>query len=152
MNFIDFFAFLSRLFLANMVQLHCTRRNSQISSSSSSWITQQVAVNLISIRRTASRMKSINLAGNDGFFLDFRESVRDPEFLRLCTDIGRVYGMRPDQQNCCCDTTKAFIAELLNHGSHLYSIEDFVEFTDCALERFGIACGDEDMLLPRLND
>lgn len=153
MNFFDFFIFLSRFFLANIAQLCCQHGDNEISVSSSSQVAHHLAVNLVSIRRIALKMKSIDgVAGNRGFFLDLRETLDDPEFLKLCIDVGRTYAMISRQQNGSFHTKKALMAELVHYTSHICSPDDFVKFIDYAVTKLSGTCCKENILLSKLVD
>ncbi|XP_050150609.1 arginine-specific demethylase JMJ20-like [Malus sylvestris] len=47
-----------------------------------------------------------------GFHLDFRETLTDPEFFKLNTDLGSIYGMVHMQPDCSCDTKKAWLDDM----------------------------------------
>ncbi|KAJ8771808.1 hypothetical protein K2173_026985 [Erythroxylum novogranatense] len=139
MNFIDFFVFLSRLFLANIGQLYYPNDENGSSSRISSSFSQHLALNLTSIQMISSKMKSMNLAGNDDFFVDWQEILDDPEFSMLCVDVGRTYQMIHKQQIETCDINKALIVDLIYYSPRIRTLKDFVIFIDTALTKLGIS-------------
>lgn len=151
MTFLLFF-FLSRFFLANIIQLYCQHRDNEISVQHSSQLNQHLAFNLVSIQWITLKMKSTDdVAGNCGFFLDLRQTFDDPEFLKLCIDVDRTYAMVYGQQNGSCDTKKALMAELLDYASHICSPEDFVKVMDYAATKLSGTCCKENILLSRMD-
>ncbi|KDP31061.1 hypothetical protein JCGZ_11437 [Jatropha curcas] len=152
MNFIDFFIFLARFFLANAVQLYCRCRDNKILFSRSYKVNQQLAINLTSIQKIALKMKSSEgVAANGGFFLDLKETLDDPEFLKLCSDMGRTYGVIHEQQEWNSNTKKALVIDLLEYSSSICSFEDFVNFIDYVITKLGNTCCEENILQPTLD-
>ncbi|XP_061953939.1 arginine-specific demethylase JMJ20 isoform X2 [Populus nigra] len=153
MNFSDFFIFLSRFFSANILQLYCQLREEGISVWGSSKMAKHLVFNLASIRRIALKLTSMDVvAGNHGFFLDLMETLDDPNFLKLFIDVGRAYGKIHEQQNCSCDTKKAWMVEFLDYSSHIRNPEDFVKFIDYSVTKLGATFCEENLLLSGLNN
>ncbi|KAJ6970552.1 arginine-specific demethylase JMJ20 isoform X2 [Populus alba] len=153
MNFSDFFIFLSRFFSANILQLYCQLREDGISVWSSSKMAKHLVFNLASIRRIALKLMGMGVvAGNHGFFLDLMEMLDDPNFLKLFIDVGRAYGKIHEQQNCSCDTKKAWMVEFLDYSSHIRNPEDFVKFIDYSVAKLGATFCEEKHLLSGLNN
>lgn len=153
MNFSDFFIFLSRFFSANILQLYCQLREEGISVWSSSKMAKHLVFNLASIRRIALKLTSMDVvAGNHGFFLDLMETLDDPNFLKLFIDVGRAYGKIHEQQNCSCDTKKAWMVEFLDYSSHIRNPEDFVKFIDYSVAKLSASFCEENLLLSGLNN
>ncbi|XP_011046192.1 PREDICTED: jmjC domain-containing protein 4 isoform X2 [Populus euphratica] len=153
MNFSDFLIFLSRFFSANILQLYCQLREDGISVWSSSKMAKHLVFNLASIRRIALKLTSMDVvAGNHGFFLDLMEMLDDPNFLKLCIDVGRAYGKIHEQRNCSCDTKKAWMVEFLDYSSHIRNPEDFVEFIDFSVAKLGATFCEENLLVSGFND
>uniref|UniRef100_A0A6N2KD42 JmjC domain-containing protein n=1 Tax=Salix viminalis TaxID=40686 RepID=A0A6N2KD42_SALVM len=153
MNFSDFFIFLSRFFLANILQLCCQLREDGMSGWSSSKMAKHLVFNLASIRRIALKLTSMDfVAGNHGFFLDLMETLDDPNFLELCLDVGRIYGKIHEQQNCSFDTKKAWMVEFLDYSSHIRNLEDFVKFIDYSVAKLSATFSEEFFLVSGLNN
>lgn len=153
MNFSDFFIFLSRFFLANILQLCCQHREDGMSVWSSSKMAKHLVFNLACIRRIALKLTSMDfVAGNHGFFLDLMETLDDPNFLELCIDVGRIYGKIHEQQNCSFDTKKAWMVEFLDYSSHIRNLEDFVKFIDYSVAKLSATFSEEIFLVSGLNN
>ncbi|XP_021650393.2 arginine-specific demethylase JMJ20 isoform X2 [Hevea brasiliensis] len=145
MNFVDFYIFLARFFLANIVQLYFQPRDNEISLRSCSKVTRNLIFNLASIQKIALKMKSTGVViGNHGFFLDLKDTLEDePEFLKLCIDVGRVYGMINEQQIWNKDPKKALVVDILGYSSSIRTLEDFVKFIDYSLAKLSNICCEE---------
>lgn len=142
MNFSDFFIFISRFSLANVVELYYLHGESN--SESSIWRRsarkQHFVLNLAYIRKTALKMKSeCGVQGNLGI-LDLRESLSDPKFLKLCTGLGRIYAVIHEQENQSCTMKKVLMADFENYGSHVCSPEDLVKFIDYTVSKLSGSC------------
>ncbi|CAI0398494.1 unnamed protein product [Linum tenue] len=141
MNFVDFSNFLLRLFLANLAQVFHQYTDSKTSSvSSSSQLTQHFTFNLSAIRRIVVKVEESmdGLAGYPGFSINLKDTLEDPEFLKLCIDVGKTYGMIHDQPSRSSYEHEAFIDEILDYGSHIVSTKDFVKFIDFFCHKFGL--------------
>ncbi|KAK6261258.1 hypothetical protein QUC31_007074 [Theobroma cacao] len=137
MNFNDFFIFISRFSLANVVELYYIHNESKSKSSNRHWsdMVQHFAQNLASMRKIALKMKSEGgVQGNLGI-LDLRESLSDPKFLKLCSGLGRIYAVIHEQENWSCTMRKVLMAEFENYGSRVCSPEDLVKFIDYAVSK-----------------
>ncbi|CAK7322940.1 unnamed protein product [Dovyalis caffra] len=97
------------------------------------------------------RNLAANTAGNHGFFLDLMEMLDDPNFLQLCIDMGRTYGIIHEQQNCSCDTKKAWMVEFLDCSSHIHNLEDLVKFIDYSVAKLTATFCEEKFLESGLN-
>ncbi|CAL1367395.1 unnamed protein product [Linum trigynum] len=141
MNFVDFSIFLLRLFLANLTQVFHRYTDSKTSSvSSSSQLTQHFTFNLSAIRRIVVKVEESmdGLAGYPGFSINLKDTLEDPEFLKLCIDVGKTYGMIHDQPSRSSYEHEAFIDEILDYGSHIVSTKVFVKFIDFFCHKFGL--------------
>ncbi|WCJ36106.1 2-oxoglutarate and iron-dependent oxygenase JMJD4 [Euphorbia peplus] len=138
MNFIDFVTFLARFFLANGVQLCCHHSN-ETSVSSASKVTQHVAFNLECIQKIALKMKSTEGVIGNHRFLDVRETVVDPEFVKLCIDVSTTYGRIHDEaeNRNNRDLENALVDDVLDYGSSISSLEEFVEFVNNVVTKLG---------------
>ncbi|XP_065875119.1 arginine-specific demethylase JMJ20 isoform X2 [Euphorbia lathyris] len=151
MNFIDFVIFLVRFFLANAVQVCCHHRY-EIPLWSASKLTERIAFNLASIQKIAVKMKSTeSVIGNHRFFLDVNETMVDPEFVKLCIDVSRTYGRIHESENRNRDMENALVVDMLDYGSSICSIEDFVEFINDVVAKLGNICSEEKVLLTTLD-
>ncbi|GAY47341.1 hypothetical protein CUMW_103860 [Citrus unshiu] len=153
MNFYDFFSFISRFSLVNVVILFHLRRDYENQIWSSSPVARHLALNLVSIRKIALKMKSVNdLAGSFGFFMYLKETLDDPEFLKLCMGFCRTYGMIHEEEKWTCEIKKALMLDFEDYDSLISSPEDLVKFIDFAAGKFSGNCSEENILLSRLED
>ncbi|KAH9720355.1 JmjC domain-containing protein [Citrus sinensis] len=153
MNFYDFFSFLSRFSLVNVVILFHLRRDYENQIWSSSPVARHLALNLVSIQKIALKMKSVNdLAGSFGFFMYLKETLDDPEFLKLCMGFCRTYGMIHEEEKWTCEIKKALMLDFEDYDSLISSPEDLVKFIDFAAGKFSGNFSEENILLSRLED
>ncbi|KAL1347268.1 hypothetical protein AAHE18_08G246300 [Arachis hypogaea] len=145
MNFYDFFTFISRFTLANIVLLcYINGRHGNITQISST-IAQHLLMNLGSIRKVASEMKDRHaLKGNQDRAVDIIETLEDPRFCKLCMDIGRTYAMIHEESHLSFDFESASAGEIADltvlkahTSSQFYTPEDLVEFIDNAVAEHG---------------
>ncbi|XVE57180.1 hypothetical protein DITRI_Ditri04bG0071200 [Diplodiscus trichospermus] len=154
MNFNDFFIFISRFSLANVVELYYLHGESNLESSISHWsaVVQHFALNLAYLREIALKMKSeCGMQGNLGI-LDLRECLNDPKFLKLCTGLGRIYAVIHGQENWRCDMKKVLMADFEQCGSHVCSPDDLVKLIDYAISKLSGNCTEKNTLLSVLYD
>ncbi|KAK8981412.1 hypothetical protein V6N11_027834 [Hibiscus sabdariffa] len=148
MNFKDFFIFISRLSLANVVELYYLRGES--SSESSIWhcsaIVKHFALNLASIRKIALKMKSEAVQGNFGI-INLWETLSDPKFIKLCAGLGRIYSVVHEEENWSCTVKKVLMADFEKYGSQVCSPEDLVTFIDHAVSELSSNCNEQSTLL-----
>lgn len=153
MNFYDFFSFISRFSLVNVVILFHLRRDYENQIWSSSPVARHLALNLVSIQKIALKMKSVNdLAGSFGFFMYLKETLDDPEFLKLCMGFCRTYGMIHEEEKWTCEIKKALMLDFEDYDSLISSPEDLVKFIDFAAGKFSGNFSEENILLSRLED
>ena len=157
MNFYDFFIFITRFCLANLVQLCHLLRDCENPTWSSSALAQHLALNLQSVRKIAVKINSIGgVAGSHGFFLNIRETLEDPGFLNLCMGLERTYGMIHKQQSCF-DKKKDLLDDLTNfdiirtYSSQICTAKDLVRFIDNAIVKISGINSDE-IVLPLESD
>ncbi|TXG50233.1 hypothetical protein EZV62_022757 [Acer yangbiense] len=151
MNFYDFFTFISRFALVNVVQLfHLHNENSMWNSTSTA---QHLVLNLVSIRKIAINMKTVGVSAADcGFFMDLKETLDDPKFLKFCTGMCQTYGMIHKQTKCSCDMKKALMVDFGGFGSSISTPEDLVKFIDYAAQKLGGTCSEENIMLSKFDD
>ncbi|MBA0862603.1 hypothetical protein Goshw_010642 [Gossypium schwendimanii] len=147
-NFNDFFIFISRFSLANVVELYYLR--GELNSENSIWhcspIIKHFALNLSSIRKTALKMKSEGVKGNLGI-INLLETLSDPKFLKLCTGLGRIYSVIHEEENWSCTMKKALMADFAKYGSQVCSPEDLITFIDYAVSKLSSNCDEQNPLL-----
>ncbi|MBA0773780.1 hypothetical protein Gotri_009033 [Gossypium trilobum] len=148
MNFNDFFIFISRFSLANVVELYYLR--GELNSENTIWhcsaIIKHFALNLSSIRKTALKMKSEGVKGNLGI-INLLETLSDPKFLKLCTGLGRIYSVIHEEENWSCTMKKALMADFAKYGSQVCSPEDLITFIDYAVSKLSSNCDEQNPLL-----
>ncbi|MBA0622008.1 hypothetical protein Godav_007581 [Gossypium davidsonii] len=148
MNFNDFFIFISRFSLANVVELYYLR--GELNSENSMWhcsaIIKHFALNLSSIRKTALKMKSEGVKGNLGI-INLLETLSDPKFLKLCTGLGTIYSVIHEEENWSCTVKKALMADFAKYGSQVCSPEDLITFIDYAVSKLSSNCDEQNPLL-----
>ncbi|KAJ4712382.1 jmjC domain-containing protein 4 [Melia azedarach] len=153
MNFYDFFIFISRFTLLNVVILFHLLGDYENPIWSSSTLAKHLALNLVSIRKIALKMKTGGIAaGNCGFFVDLRETLDDAEFLKLCTGLCRIYGMIHEEEKWSSEIKKALTVDFGDYGSLISSPEELVKFIDYASGKLSGNCSEENFLLSRLED
>lgn len=91
MNFVDFFTFIVRISIANLLHL-CNHLEDCKNDSAAlcSWAEHTIS-NLMSIRRVALRMESTSLAEDKGVLLDTQKIWRDPSFIQLYSALNRIF-------------------------------------------------------------
>lgn len=153
MNFYDFFAFVSRFTLLNVVQLFQLLRDSENPIWSSSPIAQHLALNLVSIGKIALKMKCVGVpSGNFGFLVDVRETLDDPEFFKLCIGFSRTYEMVHKLQKQSCESKKSLMVDLEGYGYLISTPEDLIKLIDYATRKLSGNCSEENILLPKFDD
>ncbi|KAG7614006.1 JmjC domain [Arabidopsis suecica] len=93
MNLNDFFLFMSRFSLGNMVLLQSYSDKHKNLNSCSSALAQNLLLNLSTIRKIMMMMISAGGVTAEEVYLDLRETLEDPQFLRFVRDMGRTYAM-----------------------------------------------------------
>ncbi|OMO49875.1 hypothetical protein CCACVL1_30778 [Corchorus capsularis] len=146
MNFKDFFIFISRFALANVVELCYLLGESKSKSWCSSAMIEQFALNLASIMKIASKMISEGgVQGNLGI-LDLREALNDPKFLKLCRDLGRIYAVIHEEEKWSSIVKEALMDDF-EYGSQVCSPEDLVRFIEYFVSKLSANCTDQNTLL-----
>lgn len=140
MNFYDFFIFLARFSLANLVVLDTLARDTENIAGSLSPMVQQLAQNLASIQKIALKMKFLECFSEDqGFVLDLGETHKDPKFSELCYSLIQTCGSIHKQQilSFCPKTIATHESRTLiiiqNFCAGVSSPEDLVKFIDMVL-------------------
>ncbi|XP_057952213.1 arginine-specific demethylase JMJ20 [Malania oleifera] len=156
MNFYDFFIFIVRFCFANLVLL-CYLLRDHNPTWSSSPMAQTLALNLVSIQKIALKMKfDQGLAANIDF-VDFRETLDNTDFVKLCTVLSKTYGMIHEQMiheqwEQSCDIKKILVDGLRafdfmkTSSSEIRTPEDLVNFIDIALAELGCVSLGENIL------
>ncbi|KAJ0049308.1 hypothetical protein Pint_15500 [Pistacia integerrima] len=153
MNFNDFFTFVSRFTLLNVVQLFQLLRDSKNPMRSSSPIAQHLALNLLSIRKIVLKMKCVVIpSGNCKFFVDLRETLDDPEFLKLCMGFSKMYGMIHKLEKWSCDMKKSLMVDLEGYSYLISTVEDLIKLIDYAAGKLSNNCSEENILLSKFDD
>ncbi|KAL5538353.1 hypothetical protein UlMin_044532 [Ulmus minor] len=144
MNFVDFFIFLTRMCFANLVQvcyLLIDEKNNKNPTRSLSPIARHLTSNLLSIQKVVSKMTSVE--GNPGIRLDFRESLNDSKFLKLCMALEDTYGAIHEQQKHDCHAEATLVNDIKDldiirtHSCQVSTPEDLVKFLEHVLTKLG---------------
>ena len=137
MNFYDFFIFLARFALANLVVLDNLARDTENVAGSLSPMVQQLAHNLASIKNIVLKMKSLEcFSGDQGFVLDLGETHKDPKFSNLCYSLVQTCGSIHKQQisRLCTKTIDTHDSRsstiIQNFCDGVSSPQDLVTFID----------------------
>ncbi|CAE6256125.1 unnamed protein product [Arabidopsis arenosa] len=93
MNLNDFFIFMSRFSLGNMVVLQSYSDKHKALNSCSSAMAQNLLLNLSTIGKIMMTMISAGGVTSEEVYMDLRETLEAPQFLRLVRDMGRTYAM-----------------------------------------------------------
>lgn len=153
MNFYDFFTFIARFSLVNLVILFHLHRDYENQIWSSSPVARHLALNLVSIQKIALKMKSVDdVAGSFELFMDLKETLDDPELLKLCMGLCRTYGMIHEEEKWTCEMKKASMLDFEDYNSLISSPEDLVKFIDFAVGKFSGNCSEQNILLSKLED
>ncbi|KAJ7945836.1 jmjC domain-containing protein 4 [Quillaja saponaria] len=142
MNFYDFFMFITRFSLANLVLLCYLIGEHGSPRRSLSALAQNLALNLGTIRDIAVEIKCMcSLEGNYRCLLDTIETLEDPKFFKLCMGLARTYGMINKQCLRCSDFEKALMEDLIDldilkkYSSQVCTPEDLIKFIDNAVSK-----------------
>ncbi|KAG6589436.1 2-oxoglutarate and iron-dependent oxygenase JMJD4, partial [Cucurbita argyrosperma subsp. sororia] len=137
MNFYDFFIFLARFTLANLVVVDNLARDTENVAGSLSPMVQQLAHNLASIKNIVLKMKSLEcFSGDQGFMLDLGETHKDPKLSKLCYSLVQACGSIHKQQisSLCMKTIATHDSRSLtiiqNFCDGVSSPQDLVKFID----------------------
>lgn len=139
MNLNDFFIFMSRFSLGNMVLVQSYSDEHKTLNTCSSAMAQNLLLNLSSIRKMMMLMISAGGVTAKEVYLDLRETLDDPQFLRLCRDIGRTYAMIHKEE----ENQVLFLKELLlpkitgfaDQKMQICSPKDLIEFIEIVCPR-----------------
>ncbi|KAI3997703.1 hypothetical protein MKX01_040676, partial [Papaver californicum] len=116
MNFSDFFIFIIRLSLANLIQLCSLVKDHKIKVHDP-FMAQHLTSNLASIKNVVSDME--NFLRNLNICLDAKEILKKPDFIKLCIAMGVTYRRLRDEQ-----WRHNFDAMEVDYGDFLHSIDD----------------------------
>ncbi|KAL9243129.1 hypothetical protein vseg_017056 [Gypsophila vaccaria] len=136
MNFHDFFTFITRMSLANLVHLCNITEGSRIDSQTSCPCVQHVVRNLLHVRKVALKMSSTILAEDSGISLDIRNSLEDPVFQELYSAMSRTYKKLHEQcshsfeDKGCIDIHDSIDTVV----SHVSNSKDLISFIDSILK------------------
>ncbi|XP_030531428.2 2-oxoglutarate and iron-dependent oxygenase JMJD4 [Rhodamnia argentea] len=139
MNFYDFLIFITRFALAYMGQLYYLLRGDDDTIQHSSLTVQQLALNLASIRKVATKMKDAEGFQKHRDILDTEETLSDPKFSELSIKIGNAYRMMLEPSPLSYYTAKACVDVLgdfdfLKSWSPVCTPGDLVSCIDDAVE------------------
>ncbi|XP_010550689.1 PREDICTED: jmjC domain-containing protein 4 [Tarenaya hassleriana] len=135
MNFIDFFMFMSRFCLGNVVLLHTCCEESKPENASSSAMAKNLASNLSGIREIMLTMKSVDGLAVNRVYLDLKATMEDPHFLKFCRDMGRTYTMihnDDDEEEVLYWEEVSLVTGLTDYKTEICSPEDVVDMIDRA--------------------
>lgn len=145
MNFCDFFSFLIIMAFANLVSLYLLLGKPKVSSLDPHPQARHAIINLLSIRRVASRLKLACSTEHHGISMDFGKILKDPVFLNLCTCIQTTYQNLYGPFGSTHKTLNASLAELEDSdffealGSVMSTPGDLVSLVDRALAKIKVA-------------
>ncbi|KAB2633332.1 jmjC domain-containing protein 4 [Pyrus ussuriensis x Pyrus communis] len=119
----------------------------KVSANATLPLIQNFTFNLATVQKVASNIKSVeDLTGSHGFHLDFRETLTDPEFFKLNTDLGSIYGMvhmQPDWNlNRTLSSKKAWLDDMRDMDivgtcrSQVCTAKGLVKFIEHAVAEF----------------
>lgn len=144
MNFYDFLTFLSYFALAQLVLLFYINGSA---TGVSPTVTQQLSMNIRSIRNIASEMKHMHaLEGNRDCVVNMIKTFEDSRFSKFCMQVGKTYSMIHEQPNLSSDFERAPMVDMVNlvvlkaHTSQVYTPEDLIKFIDSAVAELHGCC------------
>ncbi|KAF5180815.1 Jmjc domain-containing protein [Thalictrum thalictroides] len=152
MNFSDFFSFMTRVALANIIQLYLNFKNTEKQLSSLSPSTQHLILNLLSIKKVSLSMKLVDTESSCSI-LDVREVLKDPLFLELCRDMEITYQMIYEHWTKCWDPiehSRINFDELELVDSNLCKMcrsEHLIRLIDNVFSHFGVDSSIENSVL-----
>lgn len=126
MNLNDFFIFMSRFALGNMVLQEAL-------NPCSSAMAQNLALNLSTIKIMMVKMISAGGVTAKDVYLDLRETLEDPQFLRFCRDMGRTYTMIHKEEDNKVLFPEEFLLKIMGFADQKMQIRspnDLVEMID----------------------
>ncbi|CAH2043735.1 unnamed protein product [Thlaspi arvense] len=134
MNLNDFFIFMSRFSLGNMVLLQYYSGKQETLSPCSSAVAQNLVLNLSTIQKTMMMMISAGGVTATDVYLDLRETLEDDlQFLRLCRDMGRTYAMIHKEEENQVLFSKELLPKMTGFADQkrqICSPKDLVEMID----------------------
>ncbi|KAF2573657.1 hypothetical protein F2Q70_00000529 [Brassica cretica] len=126
MNLNDFFIFMSRFALGNMVLQESL-------NPCSSAMAQNLVLNLSTIKKMMMKMISAGGVTAKDVYLDLRETLEDPQFLRFCRDMGRTYKMIHKKEDNKVLFPEEFLLKIMGFADQKMQIcspKDLVEMID----------------------
>lgn len=126
MNLNDFFIFMSRFALGNMVLQESL-------NPCSSAMAQNMVLNLSTIKTMMMKMISAGGVTAKDVSLDLRETLEDPQFLRFCRDMRRTYKMIHKEEDNEVLFPEEFLLKIMgftDQKMQICSPKDLVEMID----------------------
>ncbi|CAA7034985.1 unnamed protein product [Microthlaspi erraticum] len=133
MNLNDFFIFMSRFSLGNMVLLETYSEKDKSLNSCLSSMAHNLLLNLSTIQKIMMMMISAGGVTAKDVYLDLREAVEDPQFLRLVRDMGRTYAMIHKEEENLVLFSKEMLSKMTGFADQKMQIcspKDLVEMID----------------------
>jgi len=130
MNLNDFFLFMSRFSLGNMVLLQSYSDKHKNLNSCSLAMAQNLLMNLSTILKVMMKMISAGGVTAEEVYLDLRETLEDPQFLRFVRDMGRTYArihMEEEDQFLSSKELLQKLSGLAGPNMQICSPKDLVE-------------------------
>lgn len=141
MNIYDFFVFMVRFALSNMVQLYNLTTEDKDCSSRSFQMGRHLVLNLKCIRSIALKMKSTAMDVKHGILTDRRKELEDELFGELCTCLGKTYGLIHEQSQVDHNIDKVLFKYLESNfhlsGCPVSDSEDLATLIDNGLMKLG---------------
>ncbi|KAI3454456.1 hypothetical protein Pfo_011119 [Paulownia fortunei] len=143
MDFRDFFIFLIRFALANLVLLHQLSSDKRNINWSSSQMARRLLFNLKNIQCITLKMKSEAAWQNRGTaMINLMETIEDQSFMEFCNALGRTYSMMYNNSEIFFNPNQNFLElKQLNlfdlFGSHICNPDELVRLVDDALKLVG---------------
>ncbi|XP_031119088.1 2-oxoglutarate and iron-dependent oxygenase JMJD4 isoform X2 [Ipomoea triloba] len=141
LNIYDFFVFMVRFALSNMVQLYNLTTEDKDCSSRSFQMGRHLVLNLKCIRSIALKMKSTAMDVKHGILTDRRKELEDELFGELCTCLGKTYGLIHEQSQVDHNIDKVLLKYLESNfhlsGCPVSDSEDLATLIDNGLMKLG---------------
>ncbi|XP_019153066.1 PREDICTED: jmjC domain-containing protein 4 isoform X2 [Ipomoea nil] len=142
MNIYDFFVFMVRFALSNMVQLYNLTTEDKDCSSRSFQMGRHLVLNLKCIRSIALKMKSTAMDVKHGILTDRRKELEDELFGEFCTCLGKTYGLIHHEQSQVDHNIDQVLLKYLESNFHLSGCpvsdsEDLATLIDNGLMKLG---------------
>ncbi|KAL7105939.1 hypothetical protein ACP275_07G078900 [Erythranthe tilingii] len=138
MDFRDFFTFMTRFALANLVLLHQLTTDVRNMDRNSSQMARLLFFNLENIQHIALKMKSESAWQNRGITtINITETIDDQSFMEFCNAMGTTYGTMYNESQHSQTLQKLEQLNIFGSHQHFRIPDDLLAFVECSLKLVG---------------